>query len=92
MLLDAIMLTSRRVSSGVAIIYTALAAWAGGLALALRLWLFLPFPLACIWFADAMGQYSSPMRLTRPTPGAFVAFFGWLLLLAPIALFFFWRK
>jgi hypothetical protein len=83
---------NRRISLVVALLYMVAAIWAGGLSLAWRLFLFLPFPFACIWFSDAMGQYSLPLRLTRPTPGGFVAFFGWIFLLAPVVLFLIWRK
>lgn len=46
------------------------------------------FPLICIWFADALGNltgfalYKPGPRITRTTPGDFVAVGGWLLLLA----------
>ena len=44
-------------------------------------------PLACIWFADAMGGYTGPttgMWITAPSPGVFVRILGWLLLLLPL--------
>ncbi len=45
------------------------------------------FPLACIWFADAMGGYIGPTShgaITSPTPGVLVCIGGWLLLLLPL--------
>jgi hypothetical protein len=56
----------------------------------LRVALFLILPLACIFFSDAMGGYTGMSRLgagpwiTKTTPGCFVAFVGWLLLLFPL--------
>ena len=56
----------------------------------LRVTLFLILPLACIFFGDAMGGYTGMSRLgagpwiTKTTPGCFVVFAGWLLLLFPL--------
>lgn len=46
-------------------------------------------PLACIWFGDALGGYtgfSRPLgpRITNTTPGSFVVFLGWVILLFPL--------
>lgn len=44
-------------------------------------------PLACIWFADAMGSYIGPTSsgaITSPTPGWLVCIGGWLVLLLPV--------
>ena len=44
------------------------------------------FPLACIWFADAMGDYIGPTSsgaITSTSPGWLVCICGWLLLLLP---------
>jgi hypothetical protein len=54
-----------------------------------RVGLFLILPLACIWFSSAMGDYTgfnfgALPPITQTTPGCFVAFGGWLLLLLPI--------
>ena len=49
--------------------------------------LFVIFPLACIWFGDAMGGFTGPSGrnwITDPSPGLMVCFLGWLLLLIPI--------
>jgi hypothetical protein len=56
----------------------------------LKVALFLILPLACIFFSDAMSGYTGISgigvrpRITRTTPGCFVAFAGWLLLLLPL--------
>ena len=62
---------------------------AGGVELTWRLGIYLVLPLACIWFSEAMGDYigsnlGSRPAITRTTPGCFVAFGGWLLLLLPV--------
>jgi hypothetical protein len=44
-------------------------------------------PLACIWFAEAMGGYVGPTTsgaITSPSPGLIVCILGWLLLLLPV--------
>jgi len=51
--------------------------------------IFLVFPLACIWFSEAIGDYTGPTGLGRPaitqtTPGCIVATGGWFLLFLPI--------
>jgi len=49
--------------------------------------LFCLFPLACIWFGEAMGGYVGPagmMGITEPTPGIIICILGWLLLLLPV--------
>lgn len=43
--------------------------------------------LACIWFGDEMGNFIGIVRMqgiTKTTPGGFVRFMGWVLLLMPI--------
>ena len=45
------------------------------------------FPLACIWFSDAMGGYIGPTgsgAITSTTPGCLVCIGGWLVLLLPL--------
>jgi len=49
--------------------------------------LFVIFPLACIWFSDAMGGYTgltTSMPITATSPGVIVCILGWLLLLMPL--------
>ena len=56
----------------------------------LRMPAFLIFPLACIWFSDAMGNLTGiRMGLARPaitetTPGIAVAIGGWILMFAAL--------
>jgi hypothetical protein len=45
--------------------------------------LYLTFVLACIWFADDMGEYYANPPL-RPSRGAVVRVGGWFLLLLPV--------
>jgi hypothetical protein len=45
------------------------------------------FPLAAIWFGEALGGYIGPTGsgyITAPTPGIIVCILGWLLLLLPL--------
>ncbi len=75
------------VSGIIAICYLLCGYFSGGPALALRVATALIFPLACIWFSDAMGAYTGMMgkvSITSTTPGCFVAAGGWLLLLLPL--------
>lgn len=51
----------------------------------------LAFPLACIWFADDLGEYyrdgTLAPEITTPSPGRFVRLGGWVLLLLPVLIF-----
>jgi hypothetical protein len=59
-------------------------------ATAFRVGLFLILPLACIWFSEAIGDYTGPGMghgaVDTRTPGCLVAAGGWLLLLLPLAI------
>jgi len=51
--------------------------------------LFAIFPLACIWFGDAMGGFTGPagtIGITAPSPGTMVRILGWVVLLLPAML------
>lgn len=81
------MMKSRIISGVIAFGYLSGAYFAGGPPLALRVAAALIFPLACIWFSDAMGDYIGlvgQIPISRKTPGCFVAFGGWLLLALPL--------
>ena len=81
------MLTSSRVLSVVLVlIYVIVACISDGIQLAAELGIFLCIPLALIWFSDAVGAYTGhyKVQITSPTPGVFIAFAGWLLLLSPV--------
>jgi len=78
---------SKIVSGLVAGIYLAVAYAHGGLESSFKISLFLILPLACIWFARAMGQYSGPsgiINITASTPGLIIFILGWSLLLLPL--------
>jgi len=77
-----------RVLSGLLAVVYMVAAYAhAGVELALKVSMGLILPLACIWFADAMGSYTgstSSVSITSPTPGWLVCIGGWIVLLLPI--------
>ncbi len=81
----------RIISGAIAIAYLIGAYTLADVETTFRLGIFLIFPLACIWFSDAMGQYTGLNFLTRPaitksTPGWLIAFGGWILLFLPIVI------
>jgi hypothetical protein len=42
-------------------------------------------PLACVWFPEAMGEYTGhSSTLTRRSPASLVWFLGWVVLLLPV--------
>jgi hypothetical protein len=49
---------------------------------------YLVLPLACIWLADIIGEFtgigSRGIFISSPTPGIFINIMGWILLLLPI--------
>jgi hypothetical protein len=49
------------------------------------------FPLACIWFAEDLGEYYRDGNLfpeiTTSSPAVFVRIGGWLLLLLPFLIY-----
>ena len=52
-------------------------------------------PLACIWFADDMGEYAGNLfspGLAKPTPGVAIRVAGWFLLVVQfVVLLLLWR-
>ena len=53
------------------------------------------FPLACIWFADELGEYVGALPgpgIDRRSPAWMVKVGGWILLLLPAVLFYFTYK
>lgn len=49
-------------------------------------------PLACIWFADELGEYVGVLpgpAINRKSPAWMVKLGGWILLLLPVIVFFF---
>ncbi len=78
---------SRLLSGLLAALYLAAAYFTADIETTFRIGMYLILPLACIWFSDAMGGYTGSIHAHSavvPTPGCFVAFGGWLLLLLPL--------
>ena len=78
---------NRIISGLVAAVYLALAFGHGGMEPAFKIGIFLILPLACIWFAEAMGGYvgsTTSMAISAPSPKLLVCILGWLLLLLPL--------
>ena len=76
----------------ISLFYLGLASFFNGSEGFLRMLLFLILPLGCIFFGDELGgttgvrfrtTFFAPV-VTKPTPGAFVVFMGWVLLTFPI--------
>jgi Zn-finger nucleic acid-binding protein len=83
------LLRSRVLSGTMAIIYLVISGVTGDLAAFVKTAMFLILPIACIWYADAIGGYTGLMSFPRPaitqqTPGFAIALGGWILLLMPI--------
>ena len=54
-----------------------------------RCLLFLILPLICIWFGEEVGSLTGLVfgrPITATTPGGFIAFGGWMVLIVPLAL------
>jgi Mn2+/Fe2+ NRAMP family transporter len=60
-----------------------------GVILVLVFLVFNAFCLACIWFPDKMGGRLVMSKITRTSPGCFVAFMGWVVFLSPVLRFIF---
>lgn len=78
---------NRIISGLVALLYLGIAFLHGGTEAALKLLIALIFPLTCIWFAEAMGNYrglTGYAGITETSPGIIVCILGWVLLLLPL--------
>jgi len=78
---------NRILSSLLSIIYIFVALVSRGAEAACWALIFIIFPLACIWFSDAMGGFMGPagaISVTKASPGIFVRALGWLLLVLPL--------
>ena len=77
---------SRIISGIIAAAYLVTAYLTANEEAAFKVAIFLILPLACIWFSDAMGEFTGLgfPSITTTTPGWAVAFGGWLLLLLPL--------
>ncbi len=85
-------LLNRGLSLLVALVYlTAAYLYGTGLDMA-KVAVALLLPMACIWFPEALGEYTGTMRLhaiTASTPAFLVCAGGWLLLVGiPLAAYF----
>lgn len=90
------LITSRRLSVLIVIIYLALFGFAAlsqpsgppvGRLIGIAAYFVLP--LACIWYGDEMGDYVGTLpgpSINRTTPGWMVKLAGWFLLLLPAAI------
>jgi len=71
--------------------YLITAYYSGGGELLLRTLAFLIIPLGCIFFSAAMGGFTGlsggGIHVSKPTPGCFIAFMGWIILFLPIIIF-----
>ena len=78
---------NRILSAIVAISYVIFALVTSDTEQAFMVSLFVLFPLACIWFGDAMGGFTGPagtIGITGSSPGLFVCILGWVVLLLPV--------
>ena len=81
----------KKLSLVIAVGYLALACFSEDVVVTvLKLLMFLAAPLGCIWFSDEFGActvvlFSRP-SITKETPGVFIWFMGWVLLLLPFIL------
>ena len=76
-------IVNRGLSLLIALLYLVLAYNARGGEAVLKLAMFLLLPLACIWFAQPLGDYGGTIRgqsMTSSTPGFLVCAGGWLIL------------
>ena len=85
-------LLNRGLSLIVALVYlTAAYLYGSGLGMA-KVAVLLLLPMACIWFPEALGEYTGIMRLqaiTASTPAFLVCAGGWLLLVGvPLVAYF----
>ncbi len=74
-------------SAIVAVVYLGVAYVSGGAEAVIVCLLYLVLPLACIWFSEAMGEFTGIARghlVTSTSPGWAVAGMGWILLLLPV--------
>ena len=79
------MSTPRALSLFIALAYVAIGVQADGFSVGIRLAIFCVLPCACIWFPEAMGDYTGDVltNITRTSPASFVFVLGWIVLLIP---------
>lgn len=77
---------ARSISTMIAVCYLFLGYITGGGVAVWQVGMSLLWPLAYIWFPDEIGSWTGLVRLQKimsESPGVFVAFMGWVLLLLP---------
>ena len=82
-----VMNRNRILSGLLAVAYVVAAYFASSAESAFKMALCTVLPLACIWFADAMGGFVGPttmIAITGRSPGIVVCILGWVLLLLPL--------
>lgn len=74
----------------VSLFYITLAILSNNLKIVFSILLFITLPLSCIWFGKYLGKYKGWTRfhkIDQETPGCFIKFIGWILLLTPFIAF-----
>jgi hypothetical protein len=91
------MTPGRWISLIIAALCIIIAVMAAGLKGLLLMCMTLLLPMACIWFGDELGDLigiggflSGGVSVTQSTPGVFVRFVGWLVLLVFFSIFVIW--
>ena len=77
----------RTLSLALAVFYVGAAYWIGGGEIACKTLAFVILPLTCVWFSEAMGNYTGmmgSMPINQESPGVIVRLLGWVLLFLPI--------
>ena len=74
---------NRLLSLLIVLAYVTVAGVMAGMLSALKMLAAMLLPLACIWFPEALGEYTRG-HVNRHSPASFVWVFGWILLLLPM--------
>jgi hypothetical protein len=83
---------NRILSSLLALIYVIRAYETAGAEAVFKVIVLVIFPLACIWYGEAMGGYVGFRwggSITNTSPGILVCVLGWVLLIIPLVLIWF---
>ena len=87
---DPLWTPSRALSLLVSLVYLVMGSLMAGWEGFAKTLCFLVLPLACIWFSEILGDYTgwglTQVAITKESPGVFVLFIGWLVLLLPVIL------
>ena len=82
-------LLSQTLSLLLAAVYLLTGWWTGGWQASFGVLVCLSLPLACIWFPEELGDLGAIKgRPASKSPASLVLFFGWFLLLMPLAIAF----